>query len=136
MTDFAYLLPGDHAQAGPLRAAVREWLAQHLVAPDLLGDVLLAVTELFANAVDSLVAQTPVEVRLRVRDGLLFIEVTNVGPGFDPAAVPRPSVDRLRGRGLAIAQAIGDLTVRHSGGRTTVAVAVAAGDVSGPHGTD
>ena len=90
-----------------------------------LEDVLLVLSELFSNAVKATSGTHSIDVQLNgtAADGV-EVNVTNTGLAFDLDRVPAPTLDRRGGRGLAIAQAIGSVHVRHSEGRTTVVVAI------------
>ena len=100
------------------------------VGRDQSEDVLLVLSELFSNAVNATSGGDAIDVRLSgaPADGL-EVTVTNTGLAFDLARVPAPTLDRRGGRGLAIAQAIGSVDVRHRQGRTTVIVAIAHASV-------
>ena len=93
------------------------------VRADTIEDVLLVLSELFSNAVTASRTGAVVDVHLTSRaDGEIQVSVMNTGLAFDLERVPAPTLDRRGGRGLAIAQAIGSLHVRHRDGRTMVAV--------------
>lgn len=96
------------------------------VSRDQSEDVLLVLSELFSNAVNAASGGDAIDVRLSgARADDLEVTVTNTGLAFDLDRVPAPTLDRRGGRGLAIAQAIGSVHVRHRQGRTTVEVAIA-----------
>lgn len=121
-------IDAEHANGPTLRASARQWLRDARVGRDVLEDVLLVVSELFSNAVNASRADSSVEIGLAPRSGAaILVTVTNVGLAFDLERVPAPTLDRRGGRGLAIAQAIGALDVRHRDGRTTVSVEIPTG---------
>ncbi|GAA1832476.1 hypothetical protein GCM10009836_08270 [Pseudonocardia ailaonensis] len=102
------------ARAGELaliRAAVSGWGRQAQLPADVLVDLLLAVGEAAANAVDHAYAGTdpgPVEVDLRVRAGtggdrVVAARITDSGHWRPRAA---PAHDRDRGRGLPMIRAL------------------------------
>jgi anti-sigma regulatory factor (Ser/Thr protein kinase) len=72
-----------------------------VLAPDLLGDVRLVLTELVTNAMvhPHLAPDTPIAVTLRLSPTVLRIEVEDRGPGV---AEPVPSPRETGGRGLTI----------------------------------
>lgn len=115
-----------HALAGHLRHAVRSW-CERLPAskPELRDDVLLVAVELFANAVEATERpEDDIVVCVLCNRTRVAVEVNNVGRSFDPQDVPQPELHGIRGRGVAIAQAIGALMVRRNAGTTTVRVTI------------
>ena len=119
-------IEADNAKGTSLRASAREWMRAAEVRADTIEDGLLVLSELFSNAVTASRSGDVVEVRLTSGvHGQIQVSVTNTGLAFDPERVPAPTLDRRGGRGLAIAQAIGSLHVRHRDGRTMVAVDIA-----------
>ena len=116
-------IEADNAKGTSLRTSAREWMQAAEVRADTIEDGLLVLSELFSNAVTASRAGDVVEVRLTSGvHGQIQVSVTNTGLAFDLERVPAPTLDRRGGRGLAIAQAIGSLNVRHRDGRTMVAV--------------
>ncbi|MGC9671103.1 SpoIIE family protein phosphatase [Planosporangium sp. 12N6] len=123
-------LPASAAAVPQTRHQVRDVLATE-VAPDLIFDILLAVSELLANAVQQLTRQPPrsprldpIHLRILRRGNRLRVEISNPGPRFrlpNPADVP-PATDLAEsGRGLQLVQAIAtDLGVITSSGTTCV----------------
>jgi anti-sigma regulatory factor (Ser/Thr protein kinase) len=108
-----HMPPDPRALAG-LRVAVGGWLAEAGAPPDRARDLLLAVSEVAANAVEHAGAAR-VSVRLRhARDGTLVASV------HDDGRWRRPAPEPLRGRGLAFARALVDVDVRPEPGGTTV----------------
>ena len=96
------------------------------IGRDQSEDVLLVLSELFSNAVNATSGSDPIDVQLSgTPPGGLEVTVTNTGRAFDIDRIPSPTLDRRGGRGLAIAQAIGSVDVRHRQGRTTVVVGIA-----------
>ena len=122
-------IAADDAECAGLRASARTWMEANGLGRDAREDVLLVISELFSNAVNAVKAVSgtdAIEVHLHAASaGGLEVTVTNTGSAFDLDRVPAPTIDRRGGRGLAIAQAIGSVQVRHTEGRTTVAVAIA-----------
>ena len=115
-------LPSAHTLVRPLRKSIKDWLARGPFATGLIDDVLLAASELFANAVSSASEDSPIQVSLRTVGTSLILEVANEGLGFDLLLIPSPSPERSTGRGLAIVRTFGDLAVDQHGGRTFVSV--------------
>jgi len=95
---------------------------------DTLAEVRLAVVEACLNALEYGGGEIEVEVAAHT-DGSPWLEVRIVdhGPGFDPAAVPRPQLraklraDRKRGWGLELMRRLMDeVEISSRPGRTQV----------------
>ena len=95
---------------------------------DTLAEVRLAVVEACLNALEYGGGDVEVEVAAHA-DGSPWLEVRVVdhGPGFDPAAVPRPQLraklraDRKRGWGLELMRRLMDeVEISSQPGRTQV----------------
>ena len=98
-------IPRDPTAPGHARRAI-EGLNDH-IAPDVVGDVKLLVSELITNSVKyggngavTLRVETDDEQRLRV-------EVVDQGAGFVPVARDRPATD-VGGWGLHLVQTLSD----------------------------
>ena len=105
-----------------MRSAIRDWFSGSSSHEACVDDVILVATELFANAVRASAKRADIEMHLRAEADHVVIAITNSGAGFDLAAIPPPDPRTPGGRGLAIAQAVGDVSVIHGEGRTTVRV--------------
>lgn len=84
-----------------------------------------AIVNAFKHGHKDLPATVPVQVRYRVGDQTVEIEVEDQGPGFDPAAVPDPTLDenieRGSGRGLLLIRAyMSQVTYNVKGNRLTM----------------
>jgi integral membrane sensor domain MASE1/anti-sigma regulatory factor (Ser/Thr protein kinase) len=89
---------------------------------DTYTDIELVLTELVTNSVrhGRLREAETIHVTGAVNDGVLRIEVSDLGPGFEPRT-PRPAGDETGGWGLVIADRLTDRWgVRRDGARTTV----------------
>jgi anti-sigma regulatory factor (Ser/Thr protein kinase) len=86
------------------------------VADEVLEDARLIVTELVTNSVLHGPPE-PIELHLLVEDGVLRIEVTDAGPGFDPPAAG-PSVPSSGGCGLLVVDALTERWGIHGGARS------------------
>lgn len=89
---------------------------------DVYADIELVLTELVTNSVrhGRLAEGEAIQVRGAVNDGVLRVEVSDAGPGFEPG-MPRPAGDGTGGWGLVIADRLADRWgVRRDGTRTTV----------------
>jgi anti-sigma regulatory factor (Ser/Thr protein kinase) len=67
------------------------------VDPRTFENARLLLSELVANAVEHVLEEGDLEVRIALDDGVLRVEVLDPGPGFEPQ--PRPP-DSDRGWGL------------------------------------
>lgn len=109
-----------HTALQSVRAHVRSVATAVGLARERLGDVVLAVDELAANALTHV---EQVELTCWVHDVHLVVEVRDDGPGFhNPlAGYDFPPTQGRRGRGLWIARALSDdLTIRSSGHGTCI----------------
>ena len=91
-----------------------------------VDDAVLKASELFTNAV--LYGDGTVEVTLVLEDGNLRMEVADDGAGSVPTRAVAPLPDAIRGRGLAIVDALADTwgNGRDHRGRTRVWLEVPA----------
>jgi Histidine kinase-like ATPase domain len=137
-------LPADHECAKDLRAVFASFLRDEGVDSSGCDDALLVATELFSNAVNASAPDntilclvriinvrslSPFNRRGKTRTNLLYssstrlvIEVKNVGKKFSIGLAAPPSLIRFGGRGIAIARALGTVSVHHGDGVTTVSV--------------
>jgi PAS domain S-box-containing protein len=97
------------SQVGEIRRALAGWLLEHDVAGEDVEDVLVAASELLANAVAA--ARTNIGLRAAVAAGRVAVEVEDDGPGHeDPdelgTAAPAPGAEA--GRGLFLVRALMD----------------------------
>jgi anti-sigma regulatory factor (Ser/Thr protein kinase)/GAF domain-containing protein len=98
-------LPPETATLSAVRRDTRAWLDNLHVADDEANDVVLAVNEAVANAIEHAYAEAdpqPVQVHGRVEDDLLVVAVGDEGEWR------QPSDDPTRGRGLPIMRALMD----------------------------
>ncbi len=86
-----------------------------------IADVELVTSELVTNAVEASTGSGAVAVSMELSDDDVRVSVANQGDAFEPNLKASDREDR-RGRGLAIVRAIGDLTIEHEDGTTTVSV--------------
>jgi integral membrane sensor domain MASE1/anti-sigma regulatory factor (Ser/Thr protein kinase) len=126
--------PGEAIASGTLEAEldpvpasaayVREAFAALRPKPDddTYTDIELVLTELVTNSIrhGRLGDGETIQVTGAVSDGVLRVEVSDLGPGFDPRT-PRPAGDETGGWGLVIAERLTDRWgVRRDGARSTV----------------
>jgi anti-sigma regulatory factor (Ser/Thr protein kinase) len=81
---------------------VAEALRRWNVPADKAGDIVLAASELVTNAFEH--GRGGIAVRLRFSGGCLLLEVRDSSP--DDPVLRRPGPDSVRGRGLALIQAL------------------------------
>ncbi|MFI0897579.1 SpoIIE family protein phosphatase [Streptomyces sp. NPDC020983] len=114
--------PADAAQLAPVRRALRNWLHQCALPPQTVQNVLVAVGEACANAVEHGHRDTPGDtVRLRAEAGFdaMHLTVSDTG-GW---RTPSPEANPQRGRGFLLMRALmQEVTVTSDAGGTTVAM--------------
>jgi anti-sigma regulatory factor (Ser/Thr protein kinase) len=105
MPNLSLELPVEPASAAAARRAVESLLR---LEGELLETVKLLVSELVTNSVRhaGLPAEAAIGLRARAADQLVRVEVTDQGPGFDPAARPEPS--EAGGWGLRLVESLSD----------------------------
>ncbi|GGM75816.1 hypothetical protein GCM10010106_22900 [Thermopolyspora flexuosa] len=100
-------LPGDRRAAREAREFASKVLSDWAVQGEAVGDLLLIVSELVANAVVH--GAPPVHLRLWIADGMVHGAVDDHGPGrpqFANSGVPHTLDLREHGRGLTLVSAI------------------------------
>ncbi|MFI6759505.1 SpoIIE family protein phosphatase [Micromonospora sp. NPDC050417] len=112
----ALRLPADPTRLGALRKRLTDFLTGHGVGEPDLFDLVVAVSEAAANAIEHPVspAERSITVEVTVADGTVVATVRDSGqwresddPGF-------------RGRGLALIRALGELSVNRTSAGTEV----------------
>ena len=88
---------------------------------DEAADVELVTSELVTNAVEASTGSGAVSFSMELSDDDVRVSVANHGDDFEPNLKASKPTD-VRGRGLAIARSIGDLSIEHDDGTTTVSV--------------
>jgi anti-sigma regulatory factor (Ser/Thr protein kinase) len=89
--DLSLRLQGGPEAAAKARRAMSQLRAD--IDPPLMETLRLLVTELVTNSVKHARADT-VTLRIVVGRSAVWTEVSDAGPGFDPAATPAPRQDR------------------------------------------
>ncbi|HYN96531.1 MAG TPA: SpoIIE family protein phosphatase, partial [Pilimelia sp.] len=115
---FAARLPADPNQLSALRRRLERFLTGHGVSEDDAFDMVVAVSEAVANAIEHPVdpAEAGVEVTAEIADGTLTVTVSDTGRWRQPAASTQ------RGRGLALIGALADLDVQQGPDGTTLTI--------------
>lgn len=102
---FVRSIPASGDQLAPLRADVRSWLDRHDVGEAIRHDVLLAIGEACANAVEHAYVDASgvgsIEICLEIEGADLTAEISDHGSWRDPGAA-----GGNRGRGTGIMRAI------------------------------
>ena len=117
--------PPRSASAAQMRRALRAYLSQRALEPDVVCDVVLAADEAFINAVaHAEAADDPIRVTACVSESEASVVVRDGGSGFTlrrSAAQPVPDVHSVSGRGVFIIERLMDeVSVRSGRGGTTV----------------
>ena len=138
MTHLVLTLSADHGHGAALRANVRLWLAEQSVSTETTQDVVLAISELFSNAVRATEGEHTVRVGLHLNDDELLLAVSNTGDGFNPDLLQPAEPQQCNGRGIAIVRSLGDLWVHQVRDRTVVCVAMntSTGPIEAARGRD
>lgn len=107
-----------------LRRSLAAALSRTGLPDAVVGDVILAASELVTNATNASPAGEPVAVRVDMSDHRLVLEVENAGqPFFDDTLKRRAATsgDSAGGRGMVIVSAIADeVSLRFHRGRCVV----------------
>ncbi|MEV5508368.1 SpoIIE family protein phosphatase [Streptomyces orinoci] len=112
--------PAESSQLAPVRKALRDWLGQCALPPDALQNVLVAVGEACANAIEHGHRHAQGElVRLRAEALVDDLRLTVADSGrWKP---PQPEPGAHRGRGVALMTALMEhVTINPGPGGTTV----------------
>jgi anti-sigma regulatory factor (Ser/Thr protein kinase) len=105
----------DARSLAPMRRALRAWLIE--IDADEVADVVLAVDEAVANAIEHVPVISPESITVRgsAQNSTIHIEVCNSGLWKDTTP------DETRGRGLMIMNAVMDsVVVEHQDAHTRV----------------
>jgi anti-sigma regulatory factor (Ser/Thr protein kinase) len=124
-------LEPDHHENAVARRIARAALEQDHATGDQIDDAVLITSELFTNAVHATVDDEQVSVSVTLSDDDIVVRVSNRGPTFDLPSTPAQPTDE-GGRGLEMARLIGETTISHEEGITTVSVDIALADTSDP----
>lgn len=102
---FSVRLPVDANSVPFARGLCRQALEHLRIAPDVVADIALALTEACANVVQHAGHDQAYEVQVDIDDGSCRIVVLDRGPGLAPEAVldrAAPGSLLERGRGLLL----------------------------------
>ena len=117
--------PADRAQLTPVRAALRTWLSRAGVSRRTVQDVLVAVGEACANAIEHGHRDAPGQpIRLRAEATVSRLRLTITDTGRWRAT--SPVADPLRGHGIALMRALMErVTIESGPAGTTVGLEAA-----------
>ncbi|MEV6707427.1 SpoIIE family protein phosphatase [Micromonospora wenchangensis] len=115
---FALRLPADPTRLSVLRKRLEDFLVAHSVGENDLFDLIVAVSEAAANAIEHPVA--PVEPTIGVE--VSIVDRTVVATVRDSGRWRESTGAGFRGRGLALIEALGELTVRRTDEGTEVSL--------------
>ncbi|MBM7081610.1 SpoIIE family protein phosphatase [Micromonospora humidisoli] len=115
---FALRLPADPTRLSVLRKRLEDFLVAHGVGENDLFDLIVAVSEAAANAIEHPVA--PAEPTIGVE--VSIVDRTVVATVRDSGRWRESTGAGFRGRGLALIEALGELTVRRTGEGTEVSL--------------
>ncbi len=108
-----FSMTSEPESLAPMRAWLRATLVRHGVRPDDVAPLVLAASELCANAIEHAyggAAGQPITLSVRADAGRLVVEIEDFGAPFDPRQWDAVATDppSERGYGLAIARALTD----------------------------
>ncbi|WP_422752828.1 SpoIIE family protein phosphatase [Micromonospora sp. WMMD708] len=115
---FALRLPADPTRLSVLRKRLEDFLVAHSVGENDLFDLIVAVSEAAANAIEHPVA--PVEPTIGVE--VSIVDRTVVATVRDSGRWRESTGAGFRGRGLALIEALGELSVRRTDEGTEVSL--------------
>ncbi|MEU1605030.1 SpoIIE family protein phosphatase [Micromonospora matsumotoense] len=115
---FALRLPADPTRLSVLRKRLEDFLVAHSVGENDLFDLIVAVSEAAANAIEHPVA--PVRPMIGVE--VTIVDRTVVATVRDSGRWRESTGAGFRGRGLALIEALGELTVRRTDEGTEVSL--------------
>ncbi|MEE6177666.1 SpoIIE family protein phosphatase [Mycobacterium sp. 050134] len=112
--------PADASHLARTRAALRRWLTQARVDPDLTHDVLIAAGEAVANAIEHGHRSRPEgTITLRATALVDHVELTIADTGT--WKTPQPALNPHRGRGITLMRALmADVDIHPASDGTTV----------------
>ncbi|MFG2054945.1 SpoIIE family protein phosphatase [Micromonospora sp. NPDC048930] len=113
---FALRLPADPTRLSVLRKRLEDFLVAHHVGETDLFDLTVAISEAAANAIEHPVApaEAMIGVEVTIEDGTVTATVRDSGQWRESTG------SSFRGRGLALIQALGDLSVTRTDQGTEV----------------
>jgi anti-sigma regulatory factor (Ser/Thr protein kinase) len=138
-----FRVPSQPHLSRVVREAVGDFARSHGISGDTLNHFLSALGEALANAIEHARSEKPIEIEVRIGEGLIVATVRDRGIGFasDPSVDPvLPDPHAERGRGLPIMRRCCDIFVVDSapGRGTSVRIGcrlqvAAAAALSDPH---
>lgn len=126
--ELALTLPSTFAVMDEATAQIQQFLDAHVPDEDVAFRTALVASEAITNALEhgnGLDASKRVTVRIAPHLPAVRVEVTDEGPGFDPATAPRSELGDFTsegGRGLTLMYELADEVVFEDDGRMCVLV--------------
>ncbi|SBT53315.1 SpoIIE family protein phosphatase [Micromonospora auratinigra] len=113
---FALRLPADPTRLSVLRKRLEDFLVAHQVGETDLFDLTVAISEAAANAIEHPLdpAEATIDVEVTIADRTVTATVRDSGRWRESSG------SSFRGRGLALIQALGELSVTRTGAGTEV----------------
>jgi serine/threonine-protein kinase RsbW len=109
------IFPSDLQNVTKVETFVEEVASRFNLAPDIHGNMLISLTEAVTNAMrhgNQCDCNKQVSISLRRQKDAISIRVSDEGPGFNPDAVPDPTLpdhlDQCGGRGLYLMRNLSD----------------------------
>lgn len=119
------VLSSDISNLSKVEAAVDELLEQQIISDEVYGNVLVAATEAFLNAIHHGNQDDPsklVKVEFKISKTELILSFHDEGPGFAYDELPDPTdpenVEKVNGRGIFIIRNLADDTNFERNGAT------------------
>ncbi|MBE2185520.1 MAG: ATP-binding protein [Rhodothermales bacterium] len=125
-SELALTLPSTFAVMDDVTAEIQHFLDEHVPDEDVSFRTALVASEAITNALEhgnGLDASKTVTVRIAPNLPAVRVEVTDEGPGFDPASAPRSELGDFTsegGRGLTLMYELADEVLFEDDGRMCI----------------
>lgn len=110
------IIPSEIQQISRIEELIHKVFHQYGLDQEQFGNVLVALTEAANNAIlhgNSCNPQKKVHIAYRVERPMLFFDVIDEGPGFNPDSLPDPTdpefIDKPNGRGVFLMRRLADM---------------------------
>ncbi len=119
------ILKSDPRKITEVEFFVKSFAKKLDIKEDIYPNILISVTEAVNNAIihgNQQNLEKDVKIELSTSEEILTIIVSDQGAGFNPSAVPDPTleenIDKLGGRGVFLIQQLSDKVLFKNDGRT------------------